>query len=191
MSETIRSFIAAEISEQQITRRISEIQDLIVATGAYLRAVQPQNVHVTIRFLGEIPAPVVEEVKREMNEIVFNEFQTIMRGVGAFPNLRRPNVVWIGMSEGASELRQIHAQIEPRVRSIGLPSDNKGFNPHITIARVRSGRNTQELSRAISEMETAEVGTMKVSKIALKRSVLTPRGPIYSTLFEKHAVSKP
>ena len=148
---------------------------------------QPQNIHVTIRFLGEITRPIIEDVQQEMTAVTFRPFEVRLQGVGVFPHLKRPRVVWIGIAQGDKELRDIHSQLEPRLRALGLPADDKGFSPHITIARVRSGRNREELSTAIGEMNQIEIGELAVTKVALKRSVLTPHGPVYSTLYEKHA----
>ncbi len=189
MLDVIRSFIAAEISDPRIRQRITEIQNIIRDTRADLRLVQPENIHATIRFLGEISQSVIEQIKDEMALVKFGNFQVTLLGIGAFPNSHRPNVVWVGISQGAEQLKDIHAQLEPRLRAIGIAPDNKGFNPHITIARVKSPKNRDELARTVTEMENTEVGTVNVHKIDLKRSVLTPRGPIYSTIFEKNAES--
>jgi len=92
--------------------------------------------------------------------------------------------VWVGIRKGAEEIRDIFKQIEPRLRGLGFPPDSKGFSPHITIARVRSNRNIAGLSSLLNKLSDESFGTIEVNAVRLKRSVLMPRGPIYSTLRE-------
>jgi 2'-5' RNA ligase len=104
--------------------------------------------------------------------------------VGAFPDVRYPRVVWAGITEGADKLRSIFAWLEPHLRSLGFAPDAKGFSPHLTIARVRSGRNKAELASFIEENGGYEFGVVRAACLRLKKSELTPKGPIYSTLRE-------
>ncbi|MFH0849199.1 MAG: RNA 2',3'-cyclic phosphodiesterase [archaeon] len=183
----MRSFVAVEINDQRILDRIIQVQQRLLMTGGDLRVVQPQNIHVTIRFLGEIPASLVDEVRNIMSRVSFKPFHVKLEGVGVFPNERRPNVLWIGITEGVRELREIHSQLESGFRAIGLSPDNKGFSPHITVARVRSRKNQESLSGLVLEMNATEIGAIDVTEFVLKRSVLTPQGPIYSRILAKAA----
>ena len=108
-------------------------------------------------------------------------------GLGAFPNLRRISVVWVGMTRGHQELADIFQQLEPKLRQIGLPPDDKGFSPHMTIARVRSGINRDALAKHIENMRDHDFGQMTVKAVRLKKSTLTPKGPIYTTIHEANA----
>jgi len=182
--ELIRSFIAFDVDDENITRRLSEIQSMLLKTGADLKIVKPENIHVTIRFLGEIPPSIVEKVYEEMSKVTFTPFDIEVKGLGVFPHMRRIRVIWAGIRKGANELRNIYYQLEPNIQQIGLRPDNKGFSPHLTIARVRTGRRKEELARVIKDLENYEFGIIKAKCLRLKRSVLTPRGPIYSTLRE-------
>jgi 2'-5' RNA ligase len=98
--------------------------------------------------------------------------------------MRYPRVVWAGITEGADQLRSIFNQLEPRLRSLGFAPDPKGFSPHLTIARVKSGRNKAELAQCLTENANYEFGVVHAACLRLKRSDLTPKGPIYSTLKE-------
>jgi 2'-5' RNA ligase len=129
----------------------------------------------------------VEKVKEIMRSVHFSEFQASFKGVGAFPNLNRINVVWIGITDGQDQLNRIFHQIEPSLRQIGLSPDNKGFSPHLTIARVRSGRNIGALADFVTKSSDLEFGSMIVKYVRLKKSTLTSKGPIYSTLHEMQA----
>lgn len=182
MSETIRSFIAFDIDNELIVRRLSEIQGMLANTGADLKLVRPQNIHLTMRFLGNISLPMVDLIHEEMKQIVFASFNIELRGVGTFPSLRHARVVWTGIRRGADELLNIFNQLEPRLRRLGFKQDPKGFSPHLTIARVRTGRHKAELIRCVEDLSDYEFGVINAEELKLKKSVLTPRGPIYTTL---------
>jgi 2'-5' RNA ligase len=184
MSESIRSFIAFDLDNEAVLRKITDAQNLLVKTGADLKLVKPENIHVTMRFLGNITPPMVDKIFEEMKEIQFIPFDVKIQGVGAFPHLRYPRVVWVGMTEGADQMRSVSSQLEPRLRKLGFATDSKGFSPHLTIARVKSGRNKVELVECISENANSELGGIRAECLRLKRSNLTPKGPIYSTLKE-------
>ena len=187
MSETIRSFIAFDIDSEQVLNRLTEAQKTILKIGADLKIVEPQNIHITLRFLGDVTPSMIDKIDKEMQRIVFKPFDVEIKGVGAFPNLKYARVIWAGIQGGGRELSGIFAQLEPRLLSLGFAPDSKGFNPHLTIARVRSGRNKAELAKCVDEMSAFEFGRIRADCLKLKRSVLTPRGPIYSTLKEAKA----
>ena len=184
MSGTIRSFFAFDIEDQTVIRRLSEVQGMLVNTGAHLKQVKPQNIHLTVRFLGDISPAMVDAIHEEMKQISFSPFTIELRGLGAFPKLTYPRVVWAGIRKGADELTDVFEQLEPRLRGLGFKPDNKGFSPHLTIARVRTGRNKAQLIKLIQELEDYEFGTIKAECLRLKKSDLTPKGPIYTTLRE-------
>jgi 2'-5' RNA ligase len=187
MSETIRSFIAFDLDNQQVLQRLGDVQNILAKTGADLSLVKPQNIHITLRFLGDITSGMVEKIDKEMQGIVFKPFDVEIKGVGAFPNVRYARVVWAGILQGAEELKTIFDQLEPRIRPLGFAPDSKGFSPHLTIARVRSGRNKQALVDCVNELAAYEFGKVYADCLRLKKSVLTPQGPIYSTLKETRA----
>lgn len=184
MSESIRSFMAFDMDNEAVLRKITDAQNLLVKTRADLKLVKPENIHVTMRFLGNITLPMVEKVFEEMKKVQFIPFDVKIQGVGVFPHLRYPRVVWVGITEGADQMRSIFSQLEPRLRKLGFTPDSKGFSPHLTIARVKSGRNKVELVECISENADCEFGVIRAGCLRLKRSNLTPKGPVYSTLKE-------
>jgi len=184
MSEMIRSFIAFDINNESVLRRFSEVQGTLLNTGADLKVVKPENIHITLRFLGNISPQMVNLIHEEMEKTAFTSFDAEIKGLGAFPNLRYARVVWAGIRKGAEELTNISSQLEPRLRGLGFRPDPKGFSPHLTIARVKTGRNKGELVRCVQDLADYEFGILKADCLRLKKSVLTPRGPIYSTLTE-------
>jgi 2'-5' RNA ligase len=187
--ERIRSFVAVDLDEPVVRERILNAQSGLGQTGAQLKLVDPGIMHLTLRFLGEIPQATVDRVKEAMDSVRFSRFETEFRGLGAFPNLNRMNVVWVGIKRGSEELNEIFRQLEPKLRQIGLPPDSKGFSAHLTIARVRSGMNRGALAEYVLGLKEEDFGTMPVTAVRLKKSVLTPKGPIYTTIHEVVASS--
>jgi len=184
MPESIRSFIAFDIDNETVLRKMTGAQNLLIKTGADLKLVKPENIHITVRFLGNITPPMVEKIFEEMKKVQFTAFDVKILGIGAFPHLRYPRVVWVGITEGADQVRSVFSQLEPRLRELGFAPDSKGFSPHLTVARVKSGRNKVELVKCISENANCEFGMVRAECLRLKRSDLTPKGPIYSILEE-------
>jgi|YelNatPaOPRAMG01_1025707.scaffolds.fasta_scaffold18782_3 2'-5' RNA ligase len=184
MPETIRSFIAFDIEDTSVLENITKMQKILAGTGADLKFVEPQNIHITLRFLGNITPAMVDRIYEGMCKVQFVPFTVKIQGLGAFPNNRNPRVVWAGIREGSVQLRGIFEQLEPFLRSLGFAPDLKGFSPHLTIARVRSGRNKAQLAKCLTENVNFEFGVVKANCLRLKRSDLTPKGPIYTTLRE-------
>jgi len=182
--EYIRSFIAIDIEDPILTERIEQVKNTILSSNADLKPVERENIHITLRFLGNIPLGLVDEIYRIMREVEFKPFSIHLKGLNAFPNINRPRVIWIGVEEGAEELKKIQKQLESKLRKIGIQPEKEEFIPHVTIARVRSGRNRDRLVKILLELTDIDIGFMTVNSIRLKQSILTPRGPIYKTLRE-------
>jgi 2'-5' RNA ligase len=187
--ERIRSFVAVDLEEPAIRERIVTAQRGLEQTRAQLKLVDPNIMHLTLRFLGEIPQATVDGVKEAMQGLRFSPFEVQFSGLGAFPSLNRINVVWVGMKQGHEQLDEIFHQLEPKLRQLGLPPDDKGFSPHLTIARVRSGANRAALADYVSSMREQDFGKMPANTVRLKKSTLTPKGPIYTTIHEVAASS--
>lgn len=184
MPESIRSFIAFDMNNDAVLKRLVDLQNLLLKTGADLKMVEPQNIHMTIRFLGDIQPIMVERVFDEMKSVKFVPFDVRVHGLGAFPNVHYSRVLWAGITEGADQLKSVFTQLEPRLRRLGFSPDSKGFSPHLTIARVKSGRNKAQLAEFIVKNSDYDFGLVRAECLKLKKSDLTPRGPIYSTLRE-------
>lgn len=182
--DSIRSFIAFDIEDKTVLDRIAEVQRTLIKTGADVKLVEPVNIHITLRFLGNISLGMVEKVFEVMKRVQFKPFDVKIQGVGVFPNMRFPRVLWAGITEGSLQLRGIFSQLEPSLEGLGLAPDRKGFSPHLTIARVKSGRNKAELVGFLEKNVKYYFGIVKAECLRLKRSELTPKGPIYSTLRE-------
>ncbi len=184
MSEQIRSFIAFDIQNDSVINRLAAVQKLLIQTNADLTLVEPTNIHVTLRFLGGISPAMVEKVYAAMKNVKFSPFNVQLRGLGIFPTLNYPRVVWAGITDGAEQLKSIFEQLEPQIHELGFASDPNGFSPHLTIARVRSGANKQRLVDLVVKQENYDFGIIRADCLRLKRSQLSPRGPTYSTIKE-------
>jgi len=183
--ERVRCFVAVDVEDPALVSRIVNIQEQLKASRARLKLVEPQNLHLTLRFIGEVAKPLVSEIAGVLEEIEFASFKLELAGVGAFPNRRRPRVVWIGVREGHDELAELSRRVNEALAKLKIPKPREDFVPHLTIARVKGAAG--DLPRVLAELEGVEVGEMLVSNFRLKKSTLTPRGPVYETLFEKRA----
>ncbi len=179
----IRTFIAVDIEDDSVRGKLAEVRDYLLSSKADLKPVATENIHLTLRFIGEIPLSKVNELCDVMrSKLVFKPFKIRVEGLGVFPNIHRPRVIWAGVTEGANELIQLHSDVEKLVRSIGIPPNREKFTPHITIARVKSSRNISRLVRYIEQYIEYVFGEFIVDKVKVKRSILTPKGPIYSDI---------
>ena len=127
---------------------------------------------------------MVDKIFEKMKQIQFVPFNLQVKGLGAFPNPNYPRVVWAGITTGVDQLRSVFNQIETHLRGLGFTPNSKGLSPHLTIGRVRSARNKKILTKLLAENANQEFGVIKAKCLRLKKSELTPKGPIYSTLKE-------
>ncbi len=149
-----------------------------------MKPVERENIHLTLKFLGNVSAPRLGEVKSSLQQVIFSAFTAEIKGAGAFPNLNHMNVIWVGVNEGWSKVEQIYEQVEKLLSSLGFRRENRPFTPHITIARVRSGRKRDEVAKFLQRLTDESFGTITVDKVRLKQSILSSSGPKYSTLLE-------
>jgi RNA 2',3'-cyclic 3'-phosphodiesterase len=187
LSESIRSFIAFDMQESSVQTKLASAQKLLVQTGADLKVVELQNIHITLRFLGGISPAMVEKVYGTMQKVQFKPFDIQICGLGVFPSLNYPRVVWAGITQGAEELKGIFSQIEPQIRALGFEADKNGFSPHLTIARVRSAKNKPQLAEYVTKKASDDFGKIHLDCLKLKQSKLSPKGPTYLTLKEVRA----
>ncbi|MCX8174540.1 MAG: RNA 2',3'-cyclic phosphodiesterase [Thermoplasmata archaeon] len=176
----IRAFIAVELEPTEQMRAIArELKEM----GCDLKVVNLQQIHITLRFLGDIEENMVYPIAGAIKSCAASrEFVVKLRGMGAFPNLNYINVVWIGISNPA-ELERMSTCINAKLLELGFPEADKPFAPHITVARVKGKRNLNALQKLIKENGHTNFGDVQVNAVHLKKSVLTPQGPIYTNLF--------
>lgn len=195
----VRTFIAIPVSEE--TRRaLGRLAEEGKRAGGDVKWVDPALIHLTLRFLGDveearIPA-VVDALQRAGGAAV--PFELRIAGVGAFPNVRRPRVLWAGaeetggasMLEGSSGkasllvLRGLAAAVEEACRRLEFGSADHPFSPHLTMARVKSPKGLERLSGVLERHAGDEFGTERIGAFRLVKSDLRPQGPVYTPLAE-------
>ena len=156
----------------------------LVSLGGDLKPVERENIHLTLKFLGDVSVTKLEEIKSALAQVTFPPFSLEIKGAGAFPNLKRMNVIWVGVGEGWSQVELIFEQTEKLLHQLGFSCETRPFSPHITVARVKSGRKRDEIAAFLGHLTDERFGTFPVRSVRLKQSVLSPSGPKYSTLYE-------
>jgi 2'-5' RNA ligase len=184
MKHTVRSFVAVEIDSATRQRAEQLIKELR-AVPADVKWVEADNLHLTLKFLGEVAAQeipqVCEAVRQGAAEV--NPFELEVRGAGAFPNTRRPRTVWLGVGSGQQETVVLHGHVEEPLRKLGFRPDHRRYEPHLTIGRVRrGGPGVAELGRLLEQHADFVAGRFKVSEVVLFASQLGREGPTYEAL---------
>ncbi len=181
---TFRAFIAVEVP---VSNELEQFSSAVKDTKAPLKMVNLAKVHITLKFLGDIDESLVPDIEKVIKYAVsgIQPFTMNLKGTGAFPNLNRISVIWAGM-ENAEALGEIARKIDSGLKPLGLKPEKRKFSPHVTVARVKSSKNKDRLVDTINEFQNTEFGEVPVNKIILKKSVLTPQGPIYSDIVVIH-----
>jgi 2'-5' RNA ligase len=178
---SLRCFVAFDLSSPEIAEKIVLVQRELESQGIDGKPVDPEIIHLTLQFLGEISPEYVRMVSEQLSSIIFRPFTARLRGVGFFPGGGRINVVWVGVEEPEGILHQVQREVSSRLSKLGLRPD-KEFKPHVTIYRVKSVRNKPSVLSLLERLKEQEFGEVYVDKLKLKKSTLTPQGPIYEDL---------
>ena len=181
----IRSFLAIEIP-RTILKKIEEVQDDLKSSRADVRWVNPEKIHLTLKFFGNIDEsridPIVKSIERPTQTI--SPFSLKVRGVGAFPHLKNPRVIWMGLVDGKEVLVSFQKQLEKELEKIGFEPEERAFHPHLTLGRMKSSKGREELAGRMERHKEEEFGDFQVESVVLFKSDLKPTGPIYTPLRE-------
>ncbi|MBQ2666078.1 RNA 2',3'-cyclic phosphodiesterase [Methanobrevibacter sp.] len=180
MSE-IRAFLAIDLADDlkpKINRIIKEFKQI----DTKIKYVELTNLHLTLKFFGDIDTNGLDLLENAIKNVVgeFEPFKINITGCGAFPNNNHIKVIWLGI-EDDTLLRDLHDKLDKEFARIGIDKDRK-FSTHLTIGRMKSAKNKNQVKSTIEEFADFEIGEMEVSQISLKKSTLTPRGPIYEDI---------
>ncbi len=179
----MRSFVAIEISNNDIINSIKKFQTEININA---KPVEPKNFHFTLQFLGEISEEISQKIIHALHKIEFSSFNVNMKEVGAFPKSKFPRVIWVGTDDdGGNMLIRLSKKVEKVLEPLGFFS-NKPFKPHITIFRIK--KKIGDITKELDNHKMIDFGMQEVTNIKLKKSELTPNGPIYSDLEEIKAI---
>src|SRR3989475_12507768 len=157
--DQVRSFISMDLEDQQILSRIASILSSLQALGGDLKPVERENIHLTLKFLGNVSTPRLAEVKSSLKQLTLPAFTAEIKGAGAFPNLKRMNVIWVGVNEGWTQVELIFEQTEKLLHQLGFSRETRPFSPHITVARVKSGRKRDEIAAFLGHLTDESFGT--------------------------------
>src|SRR5262245_38393140 len=180
----LRTFIAVAL-DAAVHARVVALQEALGRSGAEVKWVESDNVHVTLLFLGEVDDRAINDVCRAVTECCAERsgFVLGVGTVGAFPNLRRPRTLWVGVTEGLQELVALHDALEEVLLELGCyRREDRAYTPHITLGRIRSERTDDRLVQVLTKNTGWQGGQMPVREVLVMSSELTPKGPIYSVL---------
>jgi RNA 2',3'-cyclic 3'-phosphodiesterase len=178
----LRTFIALPIDDV-IRKRVVALQEELGETGAEVKWVEPENLHVTLLFLGEIDALEVVDICRAVRKVAENTapFSLSVSGIGAFPNMRRPRTLWIGVDEGRDPLVALHDALEGALLKLGAyRREERGYTPHLTLGRITGEDAPAPLKGRLTRESDWLAGTLAVREVHVMSSELLPDGPRYS-----------
>lgn len=178
----MRLFIAIEIPET-VKAELNELQVELRRAGAEVGWTKPENIHLTLRFLGETGEDMLDDLKRICSQTAaeFQPFKLQTKDIGYFPSFRQPRVLWAGLGGEIETAKELQKRLEERLISIGYDQQDNPFKPHLTIGRVKSGKNVKPLVAAADMYPLPEV-TFDVGEIVLMKSDLHPAGARYTAI---------
>ncbi|MCE5283235.1 MAG: RNA 2',3'-cyclic phosphodiesterase [Deltaproteobacteria bacterium] len=182
----IRSFLAIGIPGE-ILGEIGRLQERLKREiQGDIRWVRPDGIHLTLKFFGDIPEGAVSDISAVVEKAVagHDPLDLSVSGAGVFPDLRRPRVLWLGMTGDVERLLTLQTTLERDLQRIGFPREERPFRPHLTLARIRSQRDMTGLGRALEKRGGCEAGRFVAAGLGLLKSDLTPQGAIYTKLRE-------
>ncbi|MBI2856518.1 MAG: RNA 2',3'-cyclic phosphodiesterase [Chloroflexi bacterium] len=187
MKERIRAFVAIELPADiraELERVTQEIQNARVSG---VRWVRPEGIHLTLKFLGNIPGESVGPVSQALGRCAATRapFELHLGNLGAFPNPRAPRVIWIGLEGALEALLDLQRAVEDELEGLEFPRERRDFSPHLTLGRVREGippAQKKRLGEMIADAHLDIQGQMLVAELSLMRSTLMPSGAVYARL---------
>ena len=183
MTETLRAFVAVDLP-QAAAESLVAVQDAIARHGLSIRWVRPENLHLTLKFLGDLPAPMVDAVAHAMDRAVGDAapMDLMIRGLGVFPGTKRPRVLWAGLHGDTRRLVALHGQLNRTLADAGFAPDVKPFRAHLTLGRPRDRVDARCLADAMAHAGAYAPIGLPVAAVTLYKSRLTPAGPVYTRL---------
>jgi 2'-5' RNA ligase len=178
----IRTFICFDIPDS-VKRRIGALQQEMRQTGAQVSWVRPENIHLTLKFLGDVPRSRIEVVREAVERAAssFSPFTIEVAGAGGFPSPRSPRVLWVGLSGIEGGLTELREAIESELARRNFPREHKKFSPHLTIGRIRSPQNASRVAEGLIA-RGFDPESFEANEVIVMRSDLNPRGAIYTPM---------
>ena len=181
MGRKVRSFIAIPVSDAGIQALNSAVKNLETEIGRHVRWVRPEGIHLTLKFMGDIQSEAAEQVLEALPSVAaeFMPFELAIKGLGAFPNLRRPRVLWAGVNGNLEVLSSLQQAVEDSVERLGLPKEQRHFSPHLTLGRVRrdvGDGQRRTIGEAVSSVVKPAVVRWTAGEVNLMRTEFDPEG---------------
>jgi len=175
-----RIFIAVPLGAA-LRGAVRTLEQRLEAAGVALKWIEPQNLHFTLRFLGQISPAQLARVRRATREGVreAEAFRISLAGIGAFPSARRPQVVWVGVAAGVEQLRDLARRLDDSLARERFPKEPRPFQPHLTLARIREPGRATSLEASIAPLAGVEVGEQDIRWVTVMESHLRPSGALY------------
>jgi len=191
MSNTIRTFIAIELPEK-IIYTIGKVQEKIKSYGFKIRWVRTENIHLTLKFLGDIKEADTEKVARAISESVkgYHPILLAVKGIGVFPGIKRPRVIWLGISKQLDLLTELQKTLDEKLEAISFPKEKRPFKGHLTLGRIKSKIDAKRLYDVLKDFTKFESEHFFADRIILYKSELKPKGAVYTKLTEAYLVKK-
>ncbi len=181
MPETFRAFIAIDLSEN-VRSSLGEVQEVLKLQGFRVKWIRPPNIHLTLKFLGNIDVADVSKIVGAMIGAAKDcaVVSLAAKGIGVFPDVRRPRVIWAGLSGQVEMLLDLQQSLDGHLADLGFPKETRGFRAHLTLGRVKGKINSDRLKAAMIESEGFESKPFDVNRIILFKSELRPGGAVYT-----------
>lgn len=184
VSTLVRAFLSIDIEDQSLLSQVQNIQQKLDLSAAKMKIVKSENIHFTLLFFGDTPLTRVDQIRASLERIKITPFEIEIAGVGAFPNRRRPRIIWIGVAQNASKILSLKDEIDSSLLELDYQPEKRKYTPHATIARVRHVNDSKRIADNLEYLGDEVIGTMIVRKVKMMKSTLTPSSPIYDTLWE-------
>ncbi len=183
MNETIRAFIAFPLPEW-ITTLISDIQERLKPYRLPVRWVKPENVHLTMKFLGDIPAAAIDGIGDTLKNTVqnFSPLTLFAKGLGVFPGIKNPRVLWVGIAGDLKLLSEIHVNLETNLEKNGFAKENRPFKSHLTLGRFKRDAHPANLFDILQSCSDFSSESFDINELVLYQSELKPSGALYTKL---------
>ena len=183
-NKLMRLFIAIDVSIKVVENLVllqEDLQPLIKQLGGRPRWVEAENVHLTLKFIGDIDSALMFTIRDELRELGKNHspFSFFSQGTGCFPNEEKPRIVYAGIKDGLAQINLLREEIENRLEEKGVQKDNRPFKPHVTVGRIKTSRKEISLAEVIAPYTETEYGESKITEVLLFESRLDPSGPTY------------
>ncbi len=179
----MRTFIAIEIPEET-KRAMAEVQARLKVSGAEASWTRPEGIHLTLKFLDEVPEERIGEIMAALMQAVEGRgrFRLTVAGTGVFPHERNPRVVWIGISGELDKLRKLQASVEAQMVRLGFQQEDRRFTPHLTLGRIKHLLLRGSWVRALEGVKDVTLSGFEVTAVSLMKSELKPTGAVYTEI---------